>query len=561
MPVAAALPASAATPQVLSRAGAAESAGFEVYFPLRNKAGLQALLEAQVRPGAPQYHQWLTPAAFEARFGPTTDTIARVTAELRAHGFAVTERLAHGLRIAGTAAAVEAAFQVHLNHARFADGFETLVADRPLALTPALAAAGAGIPEFTTVPPMHKDSRIISSANSPVGPYFTADLRQAYDFPSVLAVNGKGVSIGILMTGNWNADDIFGYFIDEGAQDYTPTLNSIPVNGGAPFDVNNSVETHLDIEQSSGMALGANEVLYNLSDLLPQTVIYGLTRIVLDNTVDVVNMSFGAYEVVFLPANNGGIDNRYLMAIEDELFMQGSAQGITFVAASGDHGGDPKAGAKNVPTVTVWYPASDPFVTGVGGTNLVTAHVVGSNTSAYVSEQAFPNAETGGGVWGSGGGKSVIWPKPSYQKLVPTASATARTVPDLALHMGGCPSDHSQPCLATDSGDSITIGGGLLGVIGTSASAPDIAGMFALAVKLNGGRLGPMNTFIYQRSAAQIKNGGASFHHAAIHGNNGVYTVAPPYDLVIGNGTLDVRQFLEIAKLPAAGIPNTPSNP
>jgi len=62
-----------------------------------------------------------------------------------------------------------------------------------------------------------------------------------------------------------------------------------------------------------------------------------------DNNVDIVNMSFGEPEVDFLAKNNGGISQTYLLTIYDTLFEQGSAQGITFVASSGDYGGNPRA--------------------------------------------------------------------------------------------------------------------------------------------------------------------------------------------------------------------------
>ena len=93
-------------------------------------------------------------------------------------------------------------------------------------------------------------------------------------------------------------------------------------------------------------------------------------------------------------------------------------------------------------------------------------------------------------------------------------------------------------------------------------AAADISGMFALYAKLKKGRLGPMNRFIYARAAAQVAAGReTSFHHAAIAGSNGVYRTKAPYDLVVGNGTPDVRKLLEITDLPAAGIPGSASNP
>ena len=62
----------AATPTVTGTATAAPATNvdFEIFLPLRNKAGLQTLLDAQQTQGSPSYHQWLTPAQFKAQFGP-----------------------------------------------------------------------------------------------------------------------------------------------------------------------------------------------------------------------------------------------------------------------------------------------------------------------------------------------------------------------------------------------------------------------------------------------------------------------------------------------------------
>ena len=568
-------PVSAETPLILSHAASNEAADFDVYFPLRNKAELDKLVLSQVDKGSGQYHKWLTPAEFQARFGPAEETVTQVTAELNGLGFHVAGRLGQMLHVTGSVAAVEAAFAVEIDHGRFAEGTEALVASGALRLPPSLAASGAQIPQFTTVGPFRRHSQRVDMApqarpdnfNSELGPYLTADLRQAYDYPSSGSVTGAGIVIGILMSGAYDASDMELYFENEllPKADW-PKLSTIAINGGAPFSVENSTETHLDIQQSAGMAIGTTEVLYNLSDLTNPVVLYGLNRMVSDNVVEIVNMSFGEPEVDYLASNNGGIAQTYLLAIEDMLFEQGSAQGITFVASSGDHGGDPKSAPANHPVTTVEAPASDPYVTGVGGTNLVTAFTSGSNNSAYVSEFELPDSEKGGGVWGSGGGKSIVFAKPSYQKLVTTPSTSMRTVPDLALHMGGCPSDATDDCQDTRSADFVAIGGQFEEVIGTSASSPDIAGMYALAAKLTKGhRLGWMNTALYQAAQYQANHPSVViYRHKAITGNNSIYQIKAPYDLVIGNGTIDARLFIEgllDVSLTASGIPGTATNP
>lgn len=199
-------------------------------------------------------------------------------------------------------------------------------------------------------------------------------------------------------------------------------------------------------------------------------------------------------------------------------------------------------------------------MTGVGGTNLVTSYIPGSVQSTYVRENAYfdpfdpaqgalPNE-----IWGSGGGISVLFPKPWYQLLVNTRANT-RTVPDIAMHMGGCPVGSVQPCAPDRSSDVTAVGGEFWLLIGTSASAPETAGLLAVQEQRLGSRLGNANGDIYLLNATL---GNAVYRHPP--GNNG-YPTRPDYDYVVGNGTPHAADFaLELfGKL--AGDPQTPSNP
>jgi hypothetical protein len=93
--------------------------------------------------------------------------------------------------------------------------------------------------------------------------------------------------------------------------------------------------------------------------------------------------------------------------------------------------------------------------------------------------------------------------------------------------------------------------------------------VLALAVELHGGRLGNVNPLIYTLSALQTLAGGIKapkalqFFHRGISGNNNSYTVKPgqTYSEVLGNSTLDVKNFLGLQSATPAGAPDTPSNP
>jgi subtilase family serine protease len=230
-------------------------------------------------------------------------------------------------------------------------------------------------------------------------------------------------------------------------------------------------------------------------------------------------------------------------------------------------------------------PASDPSVTAVGGTNLQVSPTPTANDATYKSENAnydprvpaeFPvgnsTVTVGKNTWGSGGGVSVVFAKPNYQRLVKTASNTMRSVPDLSLMMGGCPGDAdlvAQNCLNLPRSAAIVWIGGVPNLlIGTSSSSPQFAGVMAQAVQL-AGRQGNVNPLIYTLSALQTLFGGTrapaalQFFHRGIAGNNNGYSVAPgdAYSEVLGNSTLIVKNFLGLSFTASSGAPNTASNP
>ncbi len=165
-----------------------------------------------------------------------------------------------------------------------------------------------------------------------------------------------------------------------------------------------------------------------------------------------------------------------------------------------------------------------------------------------------------GARWGSGGGVSIYFAQPSWQaEVMPTAAH--RSVPDLALHMGGCPSSAVTPCGPQRSADEEVIGGSLTQTIGTSASAPDFAGLVALIIQSVNTRLGNINPVIYNLAKTQ-NGGGKAVFHRGIPGSNGAFSSAGAYSKVLGNGTLIANVFVNsMTPPPVAGVPGSPSNP
>ena len=579
---------SAAEKAVLTGAVApAQLVSFEVYLPNQHRDQLEKDLQALHNPSSASFRKWLTPAEFTQRYGASAQQLAAIKSQLASFGLEATSINEHHLHVTGRAAAVEQALGSPLQAGAFKSGRKVMAATRPLAITGAMAEAGAVVVGLSGTIRMqvhlHLSSAVSASAAAPdnrystAGGYWFTDLKQAYSFPSYQTFTGKGITIATLVDGAYLPADMTKYFTHESLA--TPNFSEINVDGGSPAN-DDSFETNLDFEQAGGMAPDASIIHYNLPDLSDQSFLDGLDKIVSDNKADVVSMSFGGAEIFYTPGDNEGTDFTYLLKMEDDLMAQGNAQGITFVASSGDSGALDAIPVScfNTPAppncgtflASVEFPASSPHVTGVGGTNLATTYDGTTRNSAYVSEEAYADplasdifygTTATGGYWGSGGGDSVVFPKPLFQILTDTGNANFRTVPDVAFHMGGCPGGVKGTCNPADSFVYEVYNNLYYGAIGTSAAAPDFAGLAALLDQEFGARTGNANYYVYVLALLQEYDLVHVFHQG-IPGYNGLYSgTASGYNRLLGNGTLDGVDFLLAPGLAVSGVPLTPTNP
>jgi len=615
--------AAAPGPTIVGKPDAASQISFEVALPLRNEDQLRTLLAALHDPTNPQYHHWLTPAQFGAMFGPDKATVEQAVAALSARGFSV-QTHTRSLHVSGPASLVESTLGTHLQLAHTDNNASgtRVVSDSALSLPPELQAAGATVMSFGPGEAHVLSHQVTSNVagtdnrNSQDGGYWYDDLKQAYQYPSyqtMVMVNGKtqrldgtGATIGVLMSSDYLPTDVAAMFDHENWTKTTgkpnPTLyQDIAVNGGGGLFGGAFAEVSIDTQSEIGGAPGAHVVLFDIPDLSDGSIFAGYVDAIEDNEVDVLSASFGECELLYFPKYNGGQDYRGILKAEDELFMQGNAQGITFLASSGDNAGKEcttvnyLSGEPGTFIPGVSTPASDPNMTAVGGTNLVTVYEPGSLDSAYATENAWSDplipydiyglgANVSGGAWGAGGGVSQMWPAPDYQSLVATGY-TGRALPDIGMQVGGCPggisvlnkkthfcdggdnpkdgngnTDRSYGIFAIAVGQS---GGGFFGYIGTSLSSPSFAGVMALLVEQNG-RMGNVNGYLYQIAATQASAGkAAKYLHTEIPGFNGVIqsNVSPTYNVSTGIGTPIVQELVGAGSAARAGLPQTLSNP
>jgi subtilase family serine protease len=606
---------------------------FDVMLPLRNQDKLAALLKAQQAPGAAQYHKWLTAAQFGAQFGPDRATLHRIATELQARGFVVEKEMTRSLRVTGTADQVTRTFGAHLKTAKSDDGAMHILTDEALVPPADIAASGAKV--FSFAPHVaHVHSHIVGGPYAAdaikagtqnrygdTGSYWFDDLKEAYHYPSALAqvsiggtptpLNGAGATIAAIMSSDVWDSDIKAIFDNEKWSKITGTPDPqlaarYYVNGGAKWPNDATAEASLDTQQELAGAPGAKVVLVDIPDLSDGSILAGYVDVEEYGVAQVVSASFGQCERDYFPDLNGGQDYRDVLVAYHELFEQGNAQGITFLASSGDEAGlicptkSYLEGNVSHYVAGVSTPASDPDVTAVGGTNLVTTYVEGTLDSVYAGENAWsdPMAAddpygTGGllkrKTWGAGGGYSDMWPAPDYQDFVNTGSKTQRAVPDIGMQVGGCPEGatdyHAKQneCYSKDPVDGdgnsqrsavvvaygVKHGGGLYSFIGTSVSSPEFAGVLAHMIELNLAAnptaypgLGNLNPYIYKRAMKQ-EAGGLQSYHTNIPGYNGLVltNLNPAYSLSTGVGTPIVTSFIGQPKVAAAGTPQTPSNP
>lgn len=556
-----------------------------VHLPLRNVSDLRRLIQEQSSKNSPMYHRFLTVAQFRAQYGPTSSALESAARTLKADGFKTTIT-SQGIIADAPRAVVERTFHLHLRARPKSSNLPAvslIEADRAPTAPRELSALHAEIAAYAPVPPALTNHAKVGTA--PINPdnrygptmpfYWFDDLKQAYTYPGYRTFNGSGRTIAILAVSDFLNSDVAAYFGHEHLA--PPTIVRRPVDGGPPpFNIDNgfSDEVSLDVQQSGGSAPGATIMVYGAPNaLFTPSFIDMFTAIDEDNRADVVSASFGLCELFFFPRYNDGQSFLPLLHMFHDLFLQGNAQGITFMNSSGDNGaqgGDctDVSGKNAIFGVSVW--ANDPNVTGVGGTNLQTSSIRGSLQSTYLAENAFhDNFLPGdgfvpkGGIWGSGGGKSVIWSKPAYQYLVSTGANT-RTVPDVAMMMGGCPIGSAPPCGTSKiarrrSAFFTALAGNFYLFIGTSGSSPEFAGLQAVQDEVLHSRAGNVNYLLYGLAAAGTVGNGPIFHNN-IPGNNG-YPSHPGYNYVVGNGTLFGSQYALDPFGPIAGDPQTPSNP
>lgn len=387
--------------------------------------------------------------------------------------------------------------------------------------------------------------------------YSPQQLQQAYGFSKLIAngVTGAGKTIVIVdaYSNPWVQDDL-------SIEDSTfglpapPSFTVVPVGNVPAFDLNNAdmvgwaSEISLDVLSAHAMAPGANIVLVEGASE-SDADLYAAEKYAVQNHLgDVMSQSFGEAETCVDPAYFGKWQ---------ALFAQAAAEGITTFASSGDSGASQFNCAGTAAILSPGWPASDPNVTGVGGTTLnATDDPTGTATTpsgTYLGETAWteflagcnPPALDPSDINCSGGGYSTIFGRPSWQRSMVKGGQPhpGRGVPDVSYDAGvnGGLLIHSGVLLAADFGLSPDYPAFFI-FGGTSAGSPQWSALAADADQVAGHDLGGINQSLYQLAQSPPKY--AADFNDVTSGNNDVaeingagYNAGPGWDPVTGLGS------------------------
>ena len=561
---------------------------------LRNKPALDAFVANVSNPKSASFRQFITPAQFAASYGQTPAAIAQVVSFLTAQGFTINQVHANNLLISihGTNAQLAATFGTTI-HNYALDGETFQDSATALKLPVQLMGTATGVSGLSSKAAFRSHAVSIPNTGalagdvatpsavadvlppSAPGSYSVLDLAKQYNINPLYAkgLTGAGRTIGIATLANYSASDVFKYWSQAGLTVNPNRITNVNVDGGTrPQDGPTSEgagETTLDIEQSGGVAPGANIRVY-LAPNAGSGFIDMFAAAIDENLVDVLSVSWGSPEIY-----NSQSDTDAFHAI----FLQAASQGIPVIAATGDAGAFDINRAYTYPQCTtllgVDFPAADPLVLGAGGTTLpnTVQHKFGPVTVPterawgwdYLRDYIVGNY--GNALYyasyytvGAGGGVSVNYALPDFQTGVTGTAASApaqslfcdaaflgdpnttgyediedmpanvvgRNLPDVALNADPYSgyAVYFNKAWGTGSG-------------GTSFVAPQLNGIFTLISSGMPGRIGPVNAQLYALFKAQGYAAGSPFH-AITTGDNEYYKSTTHYNPATGLGSLDV---------------------
>ena len=474
---------------------------------------LTTLEAAQQNPSSPLYHHWLTPEQYGAQFGLSANDLAQVTAWLSAQGFSNIQPSRSGtfVTFSGTAAQADAAFSttIHSLKENGENHFATLTDPALPSAFATIVTAITGLDNFRprprvkvrTVPAPNPQFTSSISGSTFLAP---GDLYTIYNTTPLLnsSINGSGITIGVMGQTDIALTDIAAFRSASGLTAMPPVVKLYGADPGTSST--DLPEASLDVEWSGAMAPAATILFVNSTNVISGS----LTQAIDNNLAPIISISYGDCETGFGPASS--------LAAYNQLFRQANVQGQTIFGPAGDAGAT-DCEYQNITGfattgLAVDFPASSPYVTGVGGTEFNEAGGTYFSTTngafqgsalSYIPERVWNDDVTVAtstmtpGLAAGGGGASVIFTKPPYQTGTGVPNDFSRDVPDVAL-TASVAHDAYLFCEAGSCTNGFRDSSSYLNIVGgTSASTPSLAGIFALLEQKIQSRVGNANPIIY----------------------------------------------------------------
>ena len=408
---------------------------------------LRRVLDEQQDKRTANYHQWMTPEEFGNAFGADENDIKQVSQWLAKQGFKV-ENVTKGKRViqfSGTSGQVEQAFQTEMRSFQV-NGENHVSASREISVPEALAPAIAGVNGLHNFFRKGHMGDVQKISELKRGPKFTsgsgvhyvgpADFATIYNTTPLLqaGINGTGVTIAVVGRSDILMSDVQTYRQLFNLPVNDPIfINAGQDNGTEPGD---DGESDLDVEIAGGIAPNATvKFVVGTPTFNVDGITNSIEYIVENNIADIMSISYGSCEAV------EGVGGNQL---NNALFEQAAAQGISVFVASGDNG---PAGCDNSNNTfetggyAVGSEAATPYSVAVGGTEFfgdptsttTTTYWSSATNSLYLNSALtyipeypwnearaanFTSTASSGlaGLWSGSGGISAYYTKPSWQQ-------------------------------------------------------------------------------------------------------------------------------------------------
>ena len=395
------------------------------------ETALKQLVDQQQDKSSPNFHRWLTPEEFGARFGPSDADIAALTSWLTAHGFnnVSVNKGRTTVEFSGSAGAMRQAFGVSMHRFSYLGKLRTANITDPL-IPAALAPLVSGFSSLNNFPRKtfaekygiyRRDAQtgkleqvggtpqyvVAGSTSNYLGvtPYDFATLYNLNPLWNA-SVNGTGQTIAIVGESDLNPQDfvnfrnLFGLPLGNTSGSTGTQYLNIIYNGPNPGFQDDEIEGNIDVQWSGAAA--PNATIDYVSSMGTETtagIDLSAQYIIDNNLAPIVSESWGVCEFA---AGTGG--NSFYRS----LWQQAAAQGITVMVAAGDAGAGTCDQNKSYASygLTVNAIASTPYTTAVGGTDFQTLFgdngkfgssnnsTTKASVSAYIPETTWNNTCT-----------------------------------------------------------------------------------------------------------------------------------------------------------------------